>query len=134
MPLPVNSQRMTSPASGRPRERSLAVWAPTHRIGDARDVVVLHVLADAAQFMHDRHADAAEMLGIADPRQLQDVRRADRARRQDHLARRIGPLDGSTGPPRENSTPIARLPSNRMRCTSALVTSCRFGRFSAGCR
>ena len=48
---------MTSPASGRPRERSLAVCAADDRIGDARDVVVLHVLADAAQFMHDRHAD-----------------------------------------------------------------------------
>src|ERR1700732_3781159 len=33
-----------------------------HRIGDARDIVVLHVLADAAQLMHDRHADPAEML------------------------------------------------------------------------
>jgi hypothetical protein len=49
------------------------------RVGDARDIVVLHVLADTAQLAHDRHADAAEMLGIADPRQLQDVRRADRA-------------------------------------------------------
>jgi hypothetical protein len=29
MPLPVKSQRMTSPAKGRPRERSLAVCAPT---------------------------------------------------------------------------------------------------------
>jgi hypothetical protein len=29
--------------------------------------VILHVLADAAQFMHERHADLPEMLGIADP-------------------------------------------------------------------
>ena len=29
IPLPVKSQRMTSPASGRPRERSFAVCAPT---------------------------------------------------------------------------------------------------------
>jgi len=29
MPLPVISHRTTSPASGRPRERSLPVWAPT---------------------------------------------------------------------------------------------------------
>src|SRR5216683_1623874 len=40
----------------------------------------------------------------------------------------------STTPLRENSTPTARLPSNRTRCTSALVTSSRFGRFSAGRR
>jgi hypothetical protein len=39
--------------------------------------VVLHVLADAVQFMHDRHADAPEMVWIANPRQLQDMRRAD---------------------------------------------------------
>jgi hypothetical protein len=36
--------------------------------------MVLHVAADAAQLMHDRHADFGEMLGIADTRQLQDVR------------------------------------------------------------
>ena len=47
--------------------------------------------------MHDGYADAAEMLGVANPRQLQDVRRADRSRRQDHLARRIGSLDRTAG-------------------------------------
>src|SRR5689334_1226823 len=48
--------------------------------------------------MHDGDADAAEMLRIAHTRQLQDVRRADRAGRQDHLARSVGPL-GMTVPP-----------------------------------
>jgi len=43
--------------------------------------VVLHILADAAQFVRDRYADLAEMLRVADPRQLQDVRRADGTRR-----------------------------------------------------
>ncbi len=33
------------------------------------------------------------MLGRPDPRQLQDVRRVDRPRRQDHLARRLGLFD-----------------------------------------
>ena len=40
---------------------------------------------------------------------------------------------GAPGPPlRENSTPIARFPSNRTRCTNALVTTCKLGRFDAG--
>ena len=39
------------------------------RIGDVPDIVVLHVLlADAAQFAHDRHADLPQMLGVADTR------------------------------------------------------------------
>ena len=57
--------------------------------------MVLHVLADAAQFVHDGHADLSEMLGIANPRQLQYVRRADRTRHEEHLARRIGALDAA---------------------------------------
>jgi hypothetical protein len=32
--------------------------------------MVLSVLADPAQFIHDRHADFREMLGIADIREL----------------------------------------------------------------
>jgi hypothetical protein len=57
MPLPVRSQRMTSPANGRPRERSLAVCGALDRVRDPRGIMVLHIAADAAQFMHDRHAD-----------------------------------------------------------------------------
>jgi hypothetical protein len=40
-------------------------------------------------------------------------------------------LAGSTRPVSENLTPVARLPSNTMRWTIALVTSRRFGRFNA---
>src|SRR6516162_7841325 len=36
------------------------------RVGDARGIVVLYVLADAAQLVHKRHADPSEMLGVAD--------------------------------------------------------------------
>ena len=131
MPLPVTSQRMTSPASGRPRDFSLAVCAcrrPDRRRARRNGPAC----CGRRRAVHARPArrSSAEMLGVADARQLQDVRRADRAGRQDHLARR--PRPARRAPPRENSTPIARLPSNRTRCTSALVTSCRFGRFSAG--
>jgi hypothetical protein len=37
------------------------------------------------------------MLGVTDTRQLQDVRRADGARRQDHLMPGLGPLDRAAG-------------------------------------
>ena len=48
------------------------------------------------------------------------MRRADRAAGEDHLARAS---TRSIAPPRENSTPTARLPSNTTRCTSASVTT-----------
>ncbi len=99
---------------------------------DARQEMVLQILADPGQRVRDRYADAAEMVGVADPGQLQDMRRADRAAGQDHLGQRVGPLDPC--PPRENSTPTARFPSNSTRCTSASVTTWRLGRRSAGRR
>ena len=55
--------------------------------------MVLHVLADAEQLMDHRHADLAEMLRVANARELQDMRRADRAGRKDHLAPGVGALD-----------------------------------------
>ena len=47
------------------------------------------------------------MLGVADPRQLQDVRRADRPGRQDHLARRLGLLDGAAARELDAYGPLA---------------------------
>src|SRR5919109_5585026 len=44
--------------------------------------VVLQVLADAGQVVHGPDASRLERCGRADPRQLQQHRRADRARRQ----------------------------------------------------
>ena|GEM_PF-5431499 len=38
----------------------------------------------------------------------------------------------SVAPPRENSTPTARLPSRISLCTRAFVTISRFARFIAG--
>jgi hypothetical protein len=48
--------------------------------------VVLQVGADAGQGVPHGDAGARQALGIADPRPLQDQRRADRAGGQDHLA------------------------------------------------
>ncbi len=59
---------------------------------DAGQEMVLQVLADPGQRVRDRDADAAEMVGIADPGQLQDMRRADRAAGQDHLGQRVDAL------------------------------------------
>ena len=39
------------------------------------------------------NADPTQMLGIADARELQQMRRADSPRRQDHLTRCIDALD-----------------------------------------
>ena len=55
---------------------------PHHR----EERVVLEVASDAAQLVGDRHADLLEVLGRADARQHQDLRRVEGARRQDHLA------------------------------------------------
>jgi hypothetical protein len=51
----------------------------------------------APQFVHDRDANLRQMLGIADTGPLQDMGRADRARRQDHLAHHFGALDDPVG-------------------------------------
>ena len=59
--------------------------------------MVLHVGADAGQRMHDRHADLLEMRRVADPRELQQMRRVDRARAQQDLALGLGPL-GAAAP------------------------------------
>ena len=50
------------------------------RVGDARGVVVLHVAADAARFVHDGYADLGEMRGIADTRQLPIAKPGSRSR------------------------------------------------------
>ena len=47
--------------------------------------MVLQALADAGQVMEDVDADLAEMLGVADTGQLQQVRRVDGAAAEDDL-------------------------------------------------
>jgi hypothetical protein len=49
--------------------------------------MVLHVPSNATQGVMHVDADTAEVFGIADTGELQDMRRADRASRQDYLTR-----------------------------------------------
>jgi hypothetical protein len=51
------------------------------------------ILADPGQRVMDRNANAAQMVGVADAGELQNMRRADGAPREDYLASRIDPLD-----------------------------------------
>src|SRR5262249_46273817 len=48
--------------------------------------VVLQVVADAGLVEHDRNAEALELLGAAHAGELENLGRADRAGREDHLA------------------------------------------------
>jgi hypothetical protein len=55
--------------------------------------MVCRFCRDPGQVVVGRDADAGQMLRGADTRELQDVRRADRPGRQDHLAVGLGALD-----------------------------------------
>ena len=48
--------------------------------------VVLQVLADARDIGDHVDAEPPQLLGIADPGQLEELRRCDRPAREDHLA------------------------------------------------
>ena len=49
--------------------------------------VILEMLADPGNVLHHVDAQRAELVRVADPRELQDLRRVDGAAAQDHLAR-----------------------------------------------
>src|SRR5689334_13744697 len=51
--------------------------------------MILQVLADTGQFVPDLDAMLLQQRGWTNARQLQKLRRADRSRRQDELARNI---------------------------------------------
>src|SRR4051812_35006080 len=57
--------------------------APLH----ARRPMIAQILPDAAQFVHHRDAELLQAIGLADAGQLEQLRRGDRARRHDDLAR-----------------------------------------------
>ena len=48
--------------------------------------VVLEVLADTGQVVHDVDPDAPQVFGVADAGELEQLRRVERAAAQDHLA------------------------------------------------
>jgi hypothetical protein len=50
--------------------------------------VVLKVLADARKPVDDIDADRPQVRGLADSRQLEELRRVDRASAEDHLTAR----------------------------------------------
>src|SRR5262249_16667285 len=57
--------------------------------------MILQVVADAGLVAHDRNAEALELVGAADAGELENLDRADRTGREDHLAARgrrpVGP-------------------------------------------
>src|ERR1041384_2363906 len=55
--------------------------------------MVLQILADPGQRVLHRDTGAGELRRIANPGELQDMRRADRSAREDDFARRLGLLD-----------------------------------------
>ena len=84
------------------------------------------MLADAGQVLHDVDAERAELVGVAHARQLQQLRRVDRAAAQDDLARRIARFGPTRGRARTRRRPRAS-PSNRIFVTNARVSTSRFG-------
>src|SRR3954452_4778089 len=77
-PLPQPAQAARALVEGHP----VAADAPLH----ARRPVVAQILADAAQFMHHRDAEPLQPLGLPDAGELEELRRGDRAGRDDDLA------------------------------------------------
>ena len=57
-------------------------------MGDADDVVVLQIGADAGGIAQRLHPDGAQMVFRADAGDLQEMRRVHRAAGEDHLAPR----------------------------------------------
>ena len=91
----IGPRRVSTYCAAKPARCSQALEAlvhglhARHLVGAADLQVVLQVLADARELV--RHLDAERLQHRARPdaRELQDLRRADGAGRQDHLARRL---------------------------------------------
>src|SRR5262249_44464235 len=55
-------------------------------VDESKLEMILQVVADARLVAHDRDAEALELVGAADAGKLENLDRADRAGRKDHLA------------------------------------------------
>src|SRR3954470_11085219 len=77
-PLPQPAQAARPPVA----RHAVAADAPLH----AWRPMVAQILADAAQFMHHRDTELFQPLGLADAGELEQLRRGDRAGRDDDLA------------------------------------------------
>ena len=108
---------MTSLANGsRANARCWRFWAPTHRIGNARNIVsCISCGRHRAQFMHNRYADRSQMIGSGRPRTAVAVYAASGWHPPTAITSPAASARATT-PSRENSIPTARLLSNRMRC------------------
>ena len=73
--------------------RLVQCFGASNEARHAGKIVVLQILAHPRELMMHRDADAAQMVWIADAGELQDMRRADRTRGEDHLGGRVDPLD-----------------------------------------
>lgn len=104
------------------RDRLLALDVKVHA------QVLLHILSDGWEVVHERHTDFLQVLGVSHPREHEKLRRADGAARQNDLFRRSNSsrylvsrfLKGST------STPTARFPSNTSLLTNVSVRTVKF--------
>ena len=93
--------------------------------------MILKIFADTVQRMSRFNPNPAEMVGIADAGQLQEMWRADGTGREDDF--RIGVCKLGLAAAREFDAGCA-LTVEPSRWTIALVTTCRLGRRIAGCR
>ena len=115
---PLRNRTYCSPAQSVRCELGVAVIGVVARaFGDDVEVeMVLQVAADARQVVHDRNADRPQMIGRADAGLQQQLRRADGAGRDEHLALARGSL--ACPLPSTISTPTARPFSTTIRVTA----------------
>ncbi len=88
---PVRNSAYSSAIAARPtqlRARRFNVVVPRDLVDRADLQMVVQVRADARRIGDDVDAVSAQQLGRADARELQNLRRADRASREQHLAPR----------------------------------------------
>ena len=127
-------RRTRAGAEEEPLEAHPGAVAPFHRrchrdgllrrVLDVDLEVILEVLADTRKVVHDVDVECIELATVADPRELQELRRVDRAAAEDHLAG----LDPTRPGSRRDLDPDRARPSNSTRLTKVLQRTSRFGR------